>query len=86
MTVTPGELTTQDRIRRDPARIEHLLHDVYCALRDLNRCGLTLDPDCPAGVSQTYEDVGDFLYPEQLVGHAEVLDVVATDLRPELSP
>lgn len=81
-----GELSTQERIRRDPARVERLLNDVYGALGALNRCGLTLDPDCPAGVSQTYEDVGDFLYPEQLVGHAAVVDAVATDPRAELAP
>lgn len=54
---------TRERIVADPARIERLLNDVYGTLKALNRCGLTLDPDCPAGVWETWEAVGEFLYP-----------------------
>lgn len=50
-------------MKEDLDRALTLLHGAYSALSGLKRSGLPLDPDWPKAADDSYEEVGEFLYP-----------------------
>lgn len=81
---TPGDerwICTSHDNRRDPSCPLVLLHDCYAILKTAARYGIDWDPNWPDFGPETYDSLGEFLWPSegaqpQIVDLAPPVDIV----------
>lgn len=64
-------------LREELRRAGDVLQTAYSAGNELGRCGVSLSPDWPKIQDQSYEEVGEFLYPDITKGGVEFYDRLA---------